>query len=142
MAVVNTRQVRDFAKSIGRLAKTDTLDAEVIAHFGAVADLEPRTLPDAMTRELAAVLSRRRQVLEMLIAERNRLGTALSHVTELILAHISWLEEELYKLNNDLSHIIRESPVWREKDDLLRSVPGVGPVLSNTLMADLPELVH
>ncbi len=140
VAVVNPRQVRDFAKSIGRLAKTDALDAEVIAHFGAVADLKPRPLPDAMTRELAAVLARRRQVLEMLTAERNRLGTALSHVTERIRVHILWLEEELDKLNNDLSHIIRESPAWREKDDLLRSVPGVGPVLSTTLLADLPEL--
>lgn len=140
VAVVNPRQVRDFAKSIGRLAKTDALDAEVIAHFGAVADLKPRPLPDAITRELAAVLARRRQVLDMLTAERNRLGTALSSVTERIRVHILWLEEDLDKLNNDLSHIIRESPAWREKDDLLRSVPGVGPVLSTTLLADLPEL--
>lgn len=140
VAVVNPRQVREFARAMGRLAKTDALDAEVIAYFGATLHPEPRTLPDAVAQELAAILARRRQLLGMLTAECNRLQTARTPVGQRIQRHISWLEQEVATLSDDLSRIVRESPIWREKDNLLRSVPGVGPVLSTTLLADLPEL--
>lgn len=143
VVVVNPRQARDFAKATGRLAKTDTLDARTLAHFAAVVRPALRPLPDADTQEMTAILARRRQLLEMIRAERNRLGTARSKtVRERILAHIAWLEKELANVDDDLASSIRKSPVWREKDNLLQSVPGVGPVLSTTLLAHLPELGH
>lgn len=140
VVVVNPRQVRDFARATGRLAKTDRLDALVLAQFGEAVKPTPRPLPDAQAQALAALLSRRRQVVGMLTAEKNRLHTARPPVREDILRHIAWLEESLAKLDDDLSHTIHHSPLWREKDNLLRSVPGVGPVLSTTLLAELPEL--
>ena len=141
MVVVNPRQVRDFARATGRLAKTDAIDARVLAHFAAVVHPPSRLLPDTQGQELKAILTRRRQLIEMLTAERNRLHSARSRsVKEHIQAHISWLEEEMAHIDHDLGHSIRQSPVWQEKDDLLKSVPGVGPVLSTTLLADLPEL--
>lgn len=140
LAVVNPRQVRDFARATGRLAKTDALDAEVMAHFAATIRPTPRPLPDAQAQEFAAILARRRQVLEMLSAEKNRLNTAASRVREHIKAHVVWLEQELANIDGDLRRTIQESPVWREKDTLLQTVPGVGPVLSATLVAELPEL--
>lgn len=141
VAVVNPRQVRDFARATGKLAKTDAIDAQVIAHFAAALKPTPHPLPGAQAQEFDALLTRRRQVVEMLTAEKNRLSSAPSKaVREHIKAHIGWLERELANINSDLGRRVRQSPVWREKDALLRSVPGVGPVLSFTFLADLPEL--
>jgi transposase len=140
VVVVNPRQVRDFAKASGRLAKTDALDAQVLAQFAEVMRPQPRPLPDAETRALGALLTRRRQLVEMLTAEKNRLLSASSPIRKRVRTHIVWLERELEHTNTDLSDAIRQSPVWREKDGLLRSVPGVGPVLTSTLLANLPEL--
>lgn len=140
VAVVNPRQVRDFAKAIGQLAKTDALDAALLAHFGAVVRPTPRPLPEAEAQALSALLARRRQVLAMLTAERQRLGTARPPVRGRVQAHIAFLEQELADLDDELGRTIRASPIWRETEDLLRSVPGVGPVVARTLLADLPEL--
>jgi transposase len=141
VAVVNPRQIRDFARATGKLAKTDAIDARVIARFGAAIKLAARPLPDAQAQEFSALLTRRRQVVEMITAERNRLRSTYSKVVrEFIKEHITRLEQELVKLDDNLRQSVRGSPVWREKDDLLQSVPGVGPILSATLLADLPEL--
>ena len=140
VVVVNPRQVRDFAKATGRLAKTDTLDAQVLAHFAEAVRPEVRPLPDSDTRELHSLTARRTQVVEMLVAEKNRLGRASRAVAPRIRAHIRWLEQELDELDQGLQQMLHRSPVWREQDDLLRSVPGVGPQLSVALLADLPEL--
>lgn len=140
VAVVNPRQVRDFAKSTGRLAKTDALDAQVLAHFAEAVKPEPRPLADGQARQLSALLSRRRQVTEMLTAERNRLQSADSTVRRRLKVHIRWLERELSDIDNDLNSAIKESPLWRVKDDILKSVPGIGPVVSITLLSELPEL--
>jgi transposase len=138
--VVNPRQVRQFAGATGRLAKTDAIDAQVLAQFGEAVQPEVRPLPDTATQELAALVARRRQLIEMLTAEKNRLRLATKKVRRNIEAHIRWLEGELLDLDDGLGDVIRSSPVWRERDDLLRSVPGVGPVLSSVLLAHLPEL--
>jgi transposase len=140
VVVVNPRQVRDFAKASGHLAKTDALDAQVLAQFAEVMRPQPRPLPDAETRALAALVTRRRQLVEMLTSEKNRLLSAASPIRKRVRAHIVWLERELAHTNMELSEAIRQSPVWREKDDLLQSVPGVGPVVTSTLLASLPEL--
>jgi transposase len=145
VAVVNPRQVHDFAKhpragTRGQLAKTDQLDAQVLARFGEAVRPEPRPLPDAGAQALADVLARRRQVIGMQTAERQRLGTAGPQVRARIEAHPAWLERELTELDDDLGRRLRESPLWREREDLLRSVPGVGPVVATTLVAELPEL--
>jgi transposase len=140
LAVVNPRQVRDFAKAVGKLAKTDALDAQLLARFADAIRPTPRPLPEAQAQALSAVLARRRQVIGMLVAEQQRLGTALATVRPRIEAHIAWLRQELTQLDAELQATIRQSPVWREKERLLRTVPGVGPVLSMTLVADLPEL--
>jgi transposase len=140
VAVVNPRQVHDFAKAVGQLAKTDQLDAQVLARFGEAVRPEPRPLPDAGAQALADVLARRRQVIGMQTAERQRLGTAGPQVRARIEAHPAWLERELTELDDDLGRRLRESPLWREREDLLRSVPGVGPVVATTLVAELPEL--
>lgn len=140
VAVVNPRQVRDFAKAVGQLAKTDTLDAQVLAHFAAVIRPEPRPLPDAERQALAALLTRRRQIIAMLVAEQQRLGSAALALRPRIAAHIAWLRQERDDLDHQLRHQVRQSPAWREDDDVLQSVPGVGPVLAATLIADLPEL--
>jgi len=138
--VVNPRQVRQFAGATGRLAKTDAIDAQVLAQFGEAVRPEVRPLPDADSQELSALVNRRRQLIEMLTAEKNRLRLAAKKVRPNIEAHIRWLEGELLDLEGGLGDAIRSSPVWRERDNLLRSVPGVGPVLSSVLLADLPEL--
>jgi len=138
--VVNPRQVRQFAGATGRLAKTDAIDAQVLAQFGEAVRPEVRPLPGAATQELSALVARRRQLIEMLTAEKNRLRLAAEKVRPNIEAHIRWLEGELLDLEGGLGDVIRSSPVWREQDNLLRSVPGVGPVLSFVLLADLPEL--
>ncbi len=139
-AVVNPRRVRDFAKASGRLAKTDRLDAEVIAHFGKAVRPRPTRLPDAATQALEAHLERRRQVVTMITAEKNRLSSAVGPVRKDIQRHIAWLEKELHTLDEELRTRIRENPAWREREDLLRSVPGVGPVLGATLLVEVPEL--
>ena len=140
VVVVNPRQVRDFARATGTLAKTDALDAAVLAHFADAVRPEVRPLRDAESQVLNSLTARRHQVLTMLVSEKNRLGTAISAVRPRIEAHIAWLEQELSDLDKELRQSLRRSPVWREKDDLLRTVPGVGEQLSLTLLADLPEL--
>jgi transposase len=140
VAVVNPRQARDFAKATGKLAKTDAIDAQVLAQFAAAIHPTPRPLPDATAQEFGALLTRRRQVVEMLTAEKNRSLPAHKSVKERIQVHISWLEQELADIDRELDQAIRESPLWREKDSLLQSVPGVGRILSATLLAQLPEL--
>ena len=140
VVVVNPRQVRDFAKSTGQLAKTDRLDAMVLAHFAEAVRPPIRPLRDAETQVLSAVLARRRQVSSIILAEKNRLSRAIPEVSPRIQAHINRLEQELNDLDSDLRRTVRHSPVWRDKDQLLRSVPGVGDQVSITLLADLPEL--
>jgi transposase len=144
VAVVNPRQVRDFAKATGQLAKTDRLDADVLALFAERVRPEVRPLADAALHELDALHARRRQLLEMLQAERNRLdqvfGAGKRPVRKSLRTHIEFLERELRVADTELGRMVRESPVWREREDLLRSVPGVGPVASLTLLAHLPEL--
>ncbi|MGH7167454.1 MAG: IS110 family transposase, partial [Nitrospiraceae bacterium] len=112
VVVVNPRHVRDFAKAAGKLAKTDALDAQVLAHFAEVMRPEPRPLPDEQTQTLAAILTRRRQLVEMLTAEKNRLASARKPVRTGLRAHITWLERELAHTDRDLAQAIRESPVW------------------------------
>src|SRR5215217_6079678 len=140
VAVVNPRQVRSFARATGRLAKTDRLDAKAIAHFAEAVRPPVRTLPDEATRHLAALVARRRQLLEMLVAERNRRQAADPALHERIDAHLRWLEQALAEIERDLDGAVRDSPAWRAKEELLRSVPGVGPVSARTLLAELPEL--
>jgi transposase len=140
VAVVNPRQARDFARATGQLAKTDALDARMLAHFAEAIRPHLRPLPDVEQQRLAAVLTRRQQVVEMLVAERQRLSRAVPVVRERVAAHVAWLAEELDRLDGELAAAIQASPVWRARDDLLQSVPGVGPVLSRTLLAELPEL--
>jgi transposase len=140
VVVVNPRQVRDFAKATGQLAKTDTIDAVVLARFAEAVRPAVRPLPDEVTLELRALIARRRQITEMIVAETNRLGTACKAVKKRINTHIRWLESELERVDKDLDRSIRQSPVWQEKEDLLKGVPGIGPVISRSLIADLPEL--
>ena len=139
VVVVNPCQVRDFAKATGTLAKTDTLDAGVLAHFADAVRPEVRPLKDAETQVLNSLTARRRQVMTMLVSGKNRLGTAIGAVSPRIEAHIAWLEQELSDLDKGLRQTLRRSPVWREKDDLLRTAPGVGEQISLTLLANLPE---
>jgi transposase len=138
--VVNPRQVRDFAKATGQLAKTDSIDAGVLAHFAEVIRPELRPLPDVVTLELRALTSRRRQLLEMIAAENNRLAMTSKAVAKRIAAHLRWLEQELERANQELDRAIEQSPIWKENEELLRSAKGIGPVTSRTLLAELPEL--
>ncbi len=140
VAVVNPRQVRDFARAIGQLAKTDALDAQLLAHFAQVIHPTPRPLPDVQAQVLAALLARRRQLIQMHTAERQRLDTALPDVQNHIQRHLVWLEAELADLDRTLFQQVQASPVWRERANLLRSVPGIGPTTALTLLAELPEL--
>ncbi len=140
VVVLNARQVRDFARATGRLAKTDAIDAGVLAHFAEVVRPPVRPLPDAMTQSLQAWLMRRRQLVEMLLAEEQRRSRAPRPIQRQIDQHVRWLRAQLGAVEKDLAQTLRESPVWREKDNLLRSVPGVGPVLTTTLLGDVPEL--
>ncbi len=140
VAVVNPRQVRDFAKAAGILAKTDTVDAGVLAYFGEAIRPAPRPVPDAETQTLAALVTRRRQLVEMLTAEQNRLGSAPRALRPELQAHIRWLQRRLDGLNTELRTRVHASPLWRVQDDLLQSLPGVGDTLSTTLLAGLPEL--
>jgi transposase len=143
VVVVNPRQVRDFARATGVLAKTDRLDAAVLALFAERVRPPVRALPDADAHELTGLLARRRQLLEMLQAERNRLGQVFGRgkaVTKSLQQHIAYLERELARTEGGLDAVIRRTPAWRERDDLLRSVPGIGSVIASTLVGDLPEL--
>jgi transposase len=138
---VNPRQVRDFAKATGKLAKTDKLDAALLAHFADVVRPEPRGVDDEKTLELSAALTRRRQIVDMITAEKNRMYACRQpKLRKTIYTHVKWLEEQLRDIDKDLDEQLRSTPIWREKDDLLQSVPGVGPVLSRTLLAQVPEL--
>jgi transposase len=140
VAVVNPRQVRDFAKATGKLAKTDRLDAQVLAHFAEAIRPQPRRLVAAEQRAFADLLIRRRQIIGMLVSEQNRLLTARGGVSKDIRVHTRWLEKRLKQIDGELRAQVASSAVWREKDELLRSIPGVGPTLSMTLLAELPEL--
>lgn len=140
VVVINPRQVRDFARATGELAKTDRIDASVLSLFAERLRPEVRPLPDEATRDFEARLTRRRQVLEMLVAEKQRVATARPAVAKPIRAHIKYLERQLTEIDEDLKQTIAKSPLWRAKDDLLRSFKGVGPVFSRTILAELPEL--
>ncbi len=140
VVVANPRQVRDFARATGQLAKTDRLDAATLALFAERVRPTPRPLPDAAAQLLDALLTRRRQLLEMLTAEKNRLGFAPRPVQPGIRGPIRWLTRQLDDVTGDLAAMIEQSPIWRVKDDLLQSVPGVGPIVSYTLLGELPEL--
>ena len=141
VAVVNPRHVRAFAQALGRTAKTDAIDAHVLAEFGARVQPVVRPLPDAATQALAALVARRRQLLEMLAAERRRLAQAtMRPVQRDLRQHIRWLERRVKDVDGEITTAIEAGPVWRVREDLLRSVPGVGPVVARTLFAELPEL--
>ncbi len=140
VAVVNPRQVRDFAKGTGKLAKTDALDAAVLAHFAEAVQPAPRPLPDAAAQHLTALLTRRSQLVEMLTAEQNRLGSTPPALRAGVTAHLTWLRQALRAVEAELAAAIHASPIWRAREALLRSVPGVGPVVAVTLVAELPEL--
>ncbi len=138
--IVNPRWVKNFARAAGIAAKTDKIDARVIARFAEKMRPEPRPLKDEQTQELEAVLTRRRQVVDMLTAEKNRLKRAQEPISDSIRTHILWLEQSLKEVDKNLNNSIKSSPLWCEKDEIIRSVPGVGPILSTTLLAELPEL--
>jgi transposase len=141
LAVVNPRQIRDFARATGKLAKTDALDAAAIAHFAQAVHPQPRPLPDTQAQELGELVARRRQVIEMMVAERNRSRQLHSaRLRKRIDRHLAALQKELTEIESDLDESIRGTPVWRENEDLLKSVPGVGNATARTLLADLPEL--
>lgn len=140
VVAVNARQIRDFAKSIGRLAKTDRIDAQVIAHFAQAVRPPLRPLKDEQTQRLEALNTRRRQLVKMITAEQNRLHQAPKWTAKTIKSHISWLNRELKKIDKDISNLIKGSPIWREKDAILQSFKGVGPITSSKLLASLPEL--
>ena len=138
--VVNPRQVRDFARATGRLAKTDRVDAQVLALFAERIRPAVRPLPDEVTQDLQALVLRRRQLIDMLTAEKNRLGLARKPIRQSLKAHIAYLERELHSADADLRDAVAGSPLWRATDDLLQSVPGIGPTVALTLLAELPEL--
>ena len=141
VAVVNPRQTQRFAQALGILAKTDQVDAEVLARFGAMTELEPRPLKDEALRALDEVLARRRQTVEMLVMERQRLTQARdARVQKHVSAHIRWLEKAVSDFDDELRRRIEDSPLWKAKDDLLQSVKGIGDINAATLIADLPEL--
>jgi transposase len=140
VVVVNPRQVRDFARATGQLAKTDALDARALAHFADVIRPTPRPLPDAQTQALRALLGRRQPLIVMRTAEQNRLAGTSVRLMKDIAAHITWLNASIAALDDDLEALLRASPLGRENDDLLQSAPGIGPVCARTLLLELPEL--
>jgi len=141
IVVINPRQVRAFAQALGRTAKTDAIDATVLALFGARIQPAPRALPDAETQALAALVARRRQLLDMLHAEQQRLRhVPTGPVARDLRNHIRWLERRVTDVDDEITGAIQRSAVWRVQDDLLRSVPGIGPTVARTLLAELPEL--
>jgi len=145
-AVVNPRQVRDFARATGKLAKTDSIDAAVLAHFAATVRPAVQLVADKVALALEASMTRRSQLVQMLVAEKNRRAalivqqTGSSAMVKSIQTHIDWLDKQIRELDDDIDDQIKKSPIWREKDDLLQSVPGVGPVTSRTLLSYVPEL--
>ncbi len=140
VVTVNPRQVRDFAKATGTLAKTDKLDAHVIAHFAEAVRPKTRPVKDKELQELTAILTRRRQLVDMLTAEKNRLNRAPKNVAKDVQAHVSWLEKRLAKTDGELKKRIMSNPAWRLQDEICRSIPGVGRILSMSLLACLTEL--
>ena len=140
VVVVNPAQVRAFATALGQRAKTDPIDAAVIAHFAEATGLEPRPLPDEATRLLADLVTRRRQIIAMIGAEKQRQKRAARRTRKSITRLLKALEKELSSVDADIDDAVRGSPVWRQKEDLLASVPGVGPIIARTLIAELPEL--
>jgi transposase len=140
VAVANPAQVRAFAKALGQRAKTDPIDAGVIAHFGEATGVTPRPLPDQATQQLADLVARRRQIVEMIGSERQREKRANPRIKKSISRLVKALERELSSVDTDIDDAVRSSPAWREKEDLLSSVPSIGPVISRTLIAELPEL--
>jgi len=141
LAVVNPAQVRHFAQAVGKRAKTDPIDAGVIAHFAEAVRPVPRTLPDEAARLLAELVGRRRQIIDMIVAERQRENRATNvRVRKSLARHLAMLEKELGAIDQDINTLVRGSPVWRVKEDLLASVPGIGKTLARTLLAELPEL--
>jgi transposase len=145
-AVVNAKQVRDFAKATGKLAKTDGIDAAILAHFGEAIRPVVHVIGDELSQALEARITRRNQLIQMFVAEKNRRAmlmvqrTGSTAMAKSIEVHIQWLEKQIAELDQDVDKLIRSSPVWREKDDLLQSVPGVGPVTSRLLLSFVPEL--
>jgi transposase len=142
VAIVNPRQVRAFAQAVGQTAKTDAIDAQLLALFAERVRPAARALPDAATQHLAGLVARRRQLLDMLGAEQRRLAQAAptGAVTRNLRTHIRWLTRQVDHLDTDIGHTIQTSPLWRVHDDLLQSVPGIGPITARTLLAELPEL--
>jgi transposase len=140
VSVVNPRHIRDFARSVGILAKTDKIDAKVIARYAATIQPPAWVLPAEETQRLRAIMIRRRQIITMLTAEKNRLHQANKAVKERIQAHVNWLEQELEDVKKELQQMVQDDPEWKEKDAIIQSVPGVGPNLSITLLSDFPEL--
>ncbi|MDP3285275.1 MAG: IS110 family transposase [Desulfobacterales bacterium] len=140
VVVCNPRQIRDFARATGKLAKTDKIDADVIAHFADAIRPEIRPLKDEQTQKLTELLARRSQLVDMLTAEKNRFQQATTTLKKDIQSHITWLEKHLENIEGELKELIKETPVWREKDKIIQSVPGVGPIMSLVLLSCLPEL--
>jgi transposase len=140
VVVINPRLARDFAKAIGRLAKTDRIDAQVLAHYGEAIRPSRRPLPDADTQQFRAWVDRRRQLIDMMSAEQSRLNTSPARIRDSIESHLTWLRQQVASLDDDLDRLLQASPLWRERDAILQSTPGVGPVLSRTLISQLPEL--
>jgi transposase len=138
--VINPRQARDFAKALGKLAKTDKIDAIVLAQFAQMVQPQPTPLPDATQQKLSNLVTRRHQLIDMLVMEKNRLHQACLEVQPQIQHHIDWLTEELNKLDRRLDDFIKKTPIWQEKVKLLQSVTGIGPVISRNIIAYLPEL--
>lgn len=140
VAVVNPRQVRDFAKAMGKLAKTDRIDAMVLATFAEKVRPEPRPMKDKQSQHLSELMARRRQLLGMIVMEKNRLSRASKSIKRKIELNLQWLDEQLAALDQEMDEFIKGSPIWRAKEDLLMSVPGVGKVLARTLLSSLPDL--
>lgn len=140
VAIVNPRQVRDFAKASGTLAKTDALDARVIATYGRALHPDARPIPDAISLQLQGLLARRRQLVDMLVAEKNRLDRAHPAARKDVREHIEWLQQRLKRADRELHQLIKQSPQWCHRDACYQSVPGIGPIVSHTLLIDLPEL--
>jgi transposase len=140
VVVTNPRRVRNFARSTGKLAKTDQLDAKMLAHFAAALRPEPRLLPSEQEEQLTALLTRRRQIVDMLTVEKNRLHTVRATMRSDIAEHITWLTQKLDALDTEIDQFIQGSALWQEKATLLKSVPGVGRITASTLLAMLPEL--
>jgi transposase len=140
VAVVNARRVRDFARATGQVAKTDRLDAAVLSDFAQKLQPPVRALPDESREELRGLLVRRRQMVDMITAEKNRQTTASKRIRRQIQTHIDWLQKRLIEIDDDLNSSIKSSPIWKAKDEILQSVPGIGPTTSTTMLASLPEL--